>query len=111
HADVHPRANARPLDFKVGLNDRNLRRLSGVPRSERPRTGSPPDVLADDQIAGIKIALRTDPRVVADDAGTFRAPLDEGLFADKYAVAILKRLQMRGDGAAADPHAVAEATC
>ena len=76
---------------------------------EHPGARPPADVLLDHQIPGIEIALRSDPRVVADHAAAVEAALDERLLADHHAVADLERLGVPGDGPAADPHAVAEA--
>ncbi len=60
------------------------------------------------QIAGIEVALRADPDVVADHAASVESTLEVGLCADEHAVADLEGLQVLEADAAADLHAVAE---
>src|SRR5204863_4575299 len=105
-ADVGPRADARRLDFEIGLNDRDVVRQARVLRSQRTGARPPADVLLDDQVARIEVALRADPRVGADDAAAIRASLDERLLADEHAIADVERLEVRADRAAADADVV-----
>ena len=74
------------------------------------RARTPSDVVLQDEVARIQIALRTDPAVIADHATAAHAPLDERVLADEDAVADLEGLWMRRDRAAADAHAVAKAS-
>ncbi len=74
-ANVRPCADAHRPDRQVGLNDRYVCRHAGVRRAQDLRAGSPADGLLDDQVAGVEIALRTDPDVIADHAAAVEAAL------------------------------------
>ena len=47
-----------------------------MPGAEHFRAWSPADVLLDDQIARVEVALRPNPRVVADQTSTVEAALE-----------------------------------
>src|SRR5262249_13143513 len=59
-ADVGPRADARRPDFEVRLNDRHVVRLADVLRPKQPGAGTPTDILLDDDVARVEVALRPD---------------------------------------------------
>src|SRR2546427_2888156 len=62
--------------------------------SRAPWRRAPADVVLDDEVPRVEVALRSDPHVVPDDARPVEAPLQVRLCADEDAVANLEGLEM-----------------
>jgi hypothetical protein len=73
------------------------------------RARAPADVVLEDGIARVEVALRSDPAVLANHTATMRPSLDERLLADEHAVADFKGLEMRAECPASDTDAVTKA--
>src|SRR5256712_7425552 len=108
HADVGPAADAHRLDDEVRLDDRHVDRVAGVLAPQDLRAGAPADVLAENEIAAVEVALRTDPGMRADHAASVVAPLEVGLVAEEHGVADLEGVRMEHEDAEADADAVPE---
>jgi hypothetical protein len=108
-ADVSRSPDAYRFDREVGLDDRYIDRHARVFRTEHLGSGSPANVILDDEIARVEVTLRTDPGMVADDAPAIETPLDERLFADEDAVANLEGLGMLRKSPSPDADTVTEA--
>ena len=62
--------------------------------SEYPCPGAPSDVILENKVASVEVALRTDPDVISNDTSTVEATLDVRLGPDEDRVADLKRLDV-----------------
>src|SRR5688572_24956552 len=107
--DVGPRADSHRLYRQVRLDDRHVSRHAGVHGPEHFGSRSPAHVFLDHQVARIEVALRSNPDMIADDAATVEAALQNRLIAKKDTRADLERLRMAAQDTPADLHAVAKA--
>src|SRR5688500_2968008 len=78
-ADIGPGTDPHRANRQVSLNNRYVGRHAGVRRAEDLRPGAPADGFFDHQIAGVEIALRPDPHVIADHAAAVEATLQHCL--------------------------------
>jgi hypothetical protein len=100
--DVSPSAYSHWTDTEVSLRDRNVRRLSAVDRPEDLSTGPPTDVIFENKIASIEVALGTNPNMVAYDKPPIEPALQVRLRPNEHTAADLKRLQMLKPNAGSD---------
>src|SRR6185312_16445308 len=77
-------------------------------RPKHLRARTPADVVFEDQMAGVKIGLGTDPHPVPNARGSVESTLDVGLCANEHTIADLKGLKVFEAHRGADTHAVAE---
>ncbi len=75
-----------------------------------PRSGSHSNVVLEDEVARIEIALRSDPDVIANPARAIEAALDERLGSDEDVIPDLKRLEVLEANTWTDSHTVPEAS-
>ncbi len=68
-------------------------------RSQNFRTGSPANIVLQDQLPSIEVGLRTNPNVIAYLAGSIETALNHYLRSDENTVAKLHRLRMLQDHA------------
>jgi hypothetical protein len=107
-ADVGSPPDHHGADPQVCLDDRHISWKSCVLGSQDPRPGPPAHEVLQHQLAGIEVALGTDPDVVPDSAGSVEPTLEERLRADEDAVTDLERLHVLEPDTGADTNAMAE---
>src|SRR5215472_13489009 len=74
-SDIRPGFHTHRLDFKLRLDDWDVQSLTRMLRSQHLCAGSPADMVSQDEVAGIEIALRPDPDHVANDEGSVETAL------------------------------------
>lgn len=94
YADIGSGADANRGYLEIGLNDRDAARQTGVLGTQNLCARPPTNTIFDYKVSSVKIALRADPHSVSDHTPAIESALDNRLFADKHAMADLKRFGM-----------------
>jgi hypothetical protein len=86
HADICPNADTDRKDLQVRLDNWNIGWRPRMFRPQHLRARAPSNVIFDDQVSSVEIALWADPDTGPDNTAAIESTLNDSLLTDKYTI-------------------------